>query len=207
MTRLLITSGRGPAECRIALRHILRRMEAEANKAGLPIDIAEGADPDGRGPRSAVAIVDGDGSSGFANSWTGSVQWICQSPVRPNHKRRNWFVGIIRLADAAKASREVSASDVTFEALRAGGPGGQHQNKTESAVRAVHRASGFSVVVRDERSQHRNKAVAVERLNALLQLAQEAEALEDKQAIQAQHDQVQRGGAVRRFSGESFKPA
>ena len=40
MTRLLITSGRGPAECRIALRHILRRMEAEANKAGLPIDIS-----------------------------------------------------------------------------------------------------------------------------------------------------------------------
>lgn len=207
MTRLLITSGRGPAECRIALRHILRHMKAEAEKSGLVIDVAEGIDPDGHGPRSAVAIADGVGAGAFANSWIGSVQWICRSPVRPHHKRRNWFVGVIRLPDAAKASTEISASDVSFDAMRAGGPGGQHQNKTESAVRAVHRASGISVVVRDERSQHRNKAVAVARLNALLQLAHEAEALEDKQEIQSQHDQVQRGGAVRRFSGGAFKPA
>jgi len=99
------------------------------------------------------------------------------------------------------------ADDIRFESFRAGGPGGQHQNKTESAVRAVHVPTGLVATARDERSQHRNKALAVERLMALLdakaRLAQDGEA----RLIHAGHRDVARGSTGLRFEGPDFQPA
>jgi peptide chain release factor len=66
---------------------------------------------------------------------------------------------------------------LSVRSLPGRGPGGQHQNKTESAVRATHIASGLSVVVREERSQHRNKALALERIATLLRLQDEMAAI------------------------------
>ena len=137
MIRLLITSGRGPAECRMAVRGVLQALLAEARAAGLDADAAEGKDPDGHGPASAIAILHGKAAAEFARGWTGSIQWIAQSPVRPHHKRKNWFTGIVQLPGACAQPDKLAAHDVRFETFRAGGPGGQHQNKTESAVRAT----------------------------------------------------------------------
>jgi peptide chain release factor len=106
-----------------------------------------------------------------------------------------------RVGAASLALREVR-----FEAFRAGGPGGQHQNKTESAVRAVHMPSGLSAVARDGRSQHRNKAIAVERLAMLLRTSQEVAAIADQQALRLNHDRLERGNPVRRFRGRAFEP-
>lgn len=206
MIRLLITSGRGPAECRIALAKALEVMRREADAALIDLDVAAGPDPDGRGPASAVAIVQGQGAEMFAKRWIGSIQWVATSPVRPNYKRKNWFIGVVALPSAPELVRGLDPADVRFEAMRAGGPGGQHQNKTESAVRAVHVVTGVSVVARDGRSQHRNKAIALDRLAALLKLAQGIAELTDRHAIQENHDRVERGRAVRRFEGPRFLP-
>ena len=206
MTRLLITSGRGPAECRIAVIKVLAAMEREAERAGLDLDVAWGA-TDRRGPGSAVAAIGGVGAEAFARSWIGTVLWTAPSPVRPHHKRKNWFVGVFELPPAAGPARPLAEGDVRFEAFRAGGPGGQHQNKTESAVRAVHVPSGLAVVARGERSQHRNKALALERLAELLQLAASMEALEAQKLAHAGHDRLERGRPVRRFKGAEFAPA
>jgi peptide chain release factor len=209
MIRLLFTSGRGPAECRIALANTLAVLEREAEAAGLTLDLATGRDPDGHGPASAIASIDGgSGAAALAESWAGSILWVARSPVRPHHKRKNWFVGVLRLADepaGTATAPEIDPRDVRFEALRAGGPGGQHQNKTESAIRAVHVPTGRTVVARQERSQHRNKALALKRLAAQLALAKELAAIADSQAIQAAHDRLERGRPVRTFEGEAFR--
>lgn len=206
MIRLLITSGRGPVECRIAVRGVLHALLAEARAAGLDADGVEGNDPDGRGPFSAIVLLHGEGADTFARGWTGSIQWIAQSPVRPHHKRKNWFTGIIRLPAVAPV-HSIAAKDVRYETFRAGGPGGQHQNKTESAVRATHLSSGLSVTARGERSQHRNKSVALERLARLLATANEFDELAGRQKAQAAHDALERGRPVRCFKGENFHPA
>jgi peptide chain release factor len=100
-----------------------------------------------------------------------------------------------------------ASGDIRFESFRAGGPGGQHQNTTESAVRAVHIPTGLSAVARDGRSQHRNKVLAVERLRGLLdaktRLAREGEA----RLIQTAHHNVERGAPGLRFEGPQFRPA
>ena len=132
--------------------------------------------------------------------------WVARSTVRPLHKRKNWFIGVIALPDAPEAVARVPASDLRFEAFRAGGAGGQHQNKTESAVRAVHVPTGLTVVARDERSQHRNKAAAIARLCMLLELREEQGRAADKQAVQAAHDRLVRGQPIRRFKGPDFVP-
>jgi peptide chain release factor len=207
MIRLLLTSGRGPAECRIALVKAIATLTTEATSLGLDVDCLEGPDADGHGPASAVVVIHGDAAAAFAQPWIGSIQWVAQSPLRPLHKRKNWFIGVVELPALPDAAKALSTQDVRFEAFRAGGPGGQHQNKTESAVRATHIASGLSVVARDERSQHRNKALALERLAALIRLKSELEAITARNATHAAHDRLERGRPVKRFRGSAFREA
>jgi peptide chain release factor len=204
-TRLLVTSGRGPAECRIAVRLVIERLAAEA--VDLDCDVATAVEGgDRHGPASAVVVLTGAAAGDLAQRWTGSILWICASPVRPQHKRKNWFVGVVALEASAQAAIRVDAGQVRFEALRAGGPGGQHQNKTESAVRATHLPSGLTVVVRSERSQHRNKALALDRLATIMAAAADTAARAEAERRHAAHDGLQRGNPVRTFRGPQFLP-
>jgi len=205
MIRLLLTSGRGPAECRIAVEKTVAALTAEAAVLGLDTDCLNGPNPDGHGPASAIIVIHGEAAASFARPWIGSIQWVAQSPLRPHHKRKNWFIGVVELPPLPDAPKALSAHDVRFEAFRAGGPGGQHQNKTESAVRAVHIATGLSVVAREERSQHRNKALALERIAALIRLQGELEAITARNDAHAAHDRLERGSPVKRFKGAGFR--
>jgi len=205
MIRLLLTSGRGPAECRIAVAKTVAALTAEAAALGLDTDCLNGPNPDGHGPASAIIVIHGEAAASFARPWIGSIQWVAQSPLRPHHKRKNWFIGVVELPPLPDAPKALAAHDVRFEAFRAGGPGGQHQNKTESAVRAVHIATGLSVVAREKRSQHRNKALALERIAALIRLQGELEAITARNDAHAAHDRLERGSPVKRFKGAGFR--
>ena len=200
---LLITSGNGPAECEQAVAHVLKFMTHEANGKGLEINCIVEASK--HGAKSAVVVIHGQAASAFSQQWLGTIQWRAPSKLRPQHKRANWFVGVFALADNKPTSmRKISATDVSFESFRAGGPGGQHQNTTDSAIRAVHRPTGLTAIARDERSQHRNKSLALERLQELAaaQFAYEAEWLKHK--TNSLHKQLERGNPVRRFKGGGF---
>jgi len=207
MIRLLFTSGRGPAECRIAVAHALRRLALEAEAIGCGCAIAEDDHTDAHGPASAIVVLDGPAATDLARRWTaGSILWVSKSPLRPRHGRKNWFIAVMALPEMEGMPAPASG-DIRFESFRAGGPGGQHQNKTESAVRAVHIPTGLSAIARDGRSQHRNKVLAFERLKALLdakaRLAQDGEA----RLIQTAHHNVERGAPGLRFEGAEFRPA
>lgn len=113
---------------------------------------------------------------------------------------------VVRACDAVAQvelprAKEVNIlpEDVRFEALRAGGPGGQHQNTTDSAVRIVHIPTGIQLTARNERSQHRNKAAALQRLKDVLQHFQEAE-LENAKASRHQDNRtIERGNEIKTF--------
>jgi peptide chain release factor len=131
---------------------------------------------------------------------------VARSPLRPHHKRKNWFIGVFKLEPRAIEPAKLNPADVRFEAFSAGGPGGQHQNKTASAVRVVHTPTRLAVVAREGRSQHRNKAIALKRLGTLLELNDELAAVADDQQIQSWHSRLERGRPIRTFEGKDFRP-
>ena len=94
-------------------------------------------------------------------------------------------------------SREATENEIRYETLRASGPGGQHVNKTESAVRAVHIPSGISVVASDQRSQWQNKKLATERLLVKLSSWTMEQAMIQAQENWSNHNHLQRGNPVK----------
>ena len=196
---LLVTSGSGPVECRIALMALVRIIEEECRRRDCAVEVAFGYAPDRHGAKSALVSLEGQAANALANEYCGSVKFIFKSPVRPGHKRQNWFVAVKRVDLADTSEPSIAASDVRFERLRAGGPGGQHQNTTDSAVRAIHLPTGLAVVSRSERSQHRNKAIALRRLAAMLRVLAEREVEASKTELFMASKTLERGNAVRVF--------
>jgi peptide chain release factor len=198
---LLITSGNGPVECRIALMELVALIEAEALRRAVAVEIAYGPSPDRHGARSAIVSLEGAASAALAREFEGTVKFVFKSPVRAGHKRQNWFVGVRRvdLSGMDRPPAPIDPRDVRFETLRAGGPGGQHQNTTDSAVRATHLPSGIVVMARDERSQHRNKIIALARLASMLRLLAEKQAEAVKEEMFSASKALERGKAVKLF--------
>lgn len=197
---LHITSGQGPVECTWAVVKVLEKIMAEAADRGLKAKTIE-AEPAEHGTlRSALVSISGDDClQAFANSWCGTVQWIARSQFRPECKRKNWFVGVESF-EPVEAGK-FSSHDVRWETMRASGPGGQHVNRTESAVRVMHVPTGIQASATEERSQHRNRALALARLaNKLASAEAEKHSEKREQRWQANHDLV-RGNPVRVFRG------
>lgn len=203
-TRLLVTSGDGPRECRRAVFLLLRRMAEEARKSGLLFEAETPENSETADVSSALITLTGQDAAHFAGQWIGTVQWICKSPFRPRHRRQNWFVGVFPLSDAPELQVDLSPQALKVETFRSGGPGGQHQNTTDSGVRITHLATGISAISTDERSQHRNRQRALERLNdRFLLLAQEA-AASDRANRNRLHGGLERGNPRRVFTGPGF---
>jgi len=200
-TSLFLTSGNGPVECRAALSELIEILKIEAWNSGLRSEIALGPQPDAHGPKSAIVTLSGDGAQAFARHYHGTVQFIFKSRIRPGHKRQNWFVGVrpIDLSALEPETENIRVEDLRFETLRAGGPGGQHQNTTDSAVRATHVPTGITVVCRDERSQHRNKALAIRRIAGMLDLLAIRREQDAKASLFMASKDLERGNAVRVF--------
>jgi len=204
MVLLQLSSAQGPAECELAVVKALARLQREAAAAGVQLELLEQEDGERAGTlRSALISLEGDSENAVARAWEGTIQWTCPSPYRPRHARKNWFFGVARCA----APSATLPSEIHFETTRSSGPGGQHVNKTESAVRATHIATGISVKVQTERSQHANKRLAV--LLLAHKLADRDAAADAAQRAQrrALHHQVERGNPHRAFKGERFEPA
>ena len=198
---LMISSGQGPRECSWVVARLAESLSREWQAKGLKCRIlGEGEEL----PRSLILQVSGAEAETQIQSALGTVQWIGNSPFRPGHKRRNWFVGISRLADPGNCP-ELDPRHLTFSAHRASGPGGQHVNKTNSAVRLVHQPTGLAVVASEERSQHANKRLALIKLAARFDNMERENMAQVKQQAWSAHYQLERGNPIRRYKGPAFK--
>ena len=194
-TYLQITSGRGPVECCRVVALVLEKILREAQKRKLRVEILEKETGPVNRTLLVVVALEGAGCDVLADEWEGTVLWIARSPYRIHHRRKNWFVGVQTFL--LSESREATEDDIRYETLRASGPGGQHVNKTESAVRAVHIPSGVSVVASDQRSQWQNKKLATERLLVKLTAWNIEQAMIQAQTNWSNHNSLQRGNPVK----------
>lgn len=198
---LHVTAGKGPQECRWVVAQLARTFAREARVSGLEaevLDVTEAL------PASVLLRILGEGASAFAMERVGTIQWIGTSPQRPAHKRRNWFVGVA-LAPLPDAIPDLGEHDIAYQAMRASGPGGQHVNKTDSAVRATHLPTGLVATAQEKRSQHANRKLVRLKLAIMLE-ERRGQALGDVRRSQWQaHQELERGNAVRVYSGPAFK--
>ncbi|QBM21995.1 peptide chain release factor H [Citrobacter arsenatis] len=201
MILLQLSSAQGPDECCLAVKKALDRLIQEAGQQDVALSLLE-TEP-GRYPntfRSVLVSLDGSNAIALSECWCGTLQWICSSPYRPHHGRKNWYVGVGRFM----ADEQVQSDEIRFETLRSSGPGGQHVNKTDSAVRATHLASGISVKVQSERSQHANKRLARLLIAWRLEQQQQDASAVLKSERRLFHHQIERGNPRRTFTGMAF---
>ena len=201
MLLLQLSAGQGPAECALALAKAIRIIHQEAEALDVRLQVLEEEAGEQRDTlRSVLLGLEGEQAATLAKAWSGTLQWVCASPYRIGYGRKNWFFS----GSVCEWPEAVPDSQIRFETLRASGAGGQHVNTTDSAVRATHLASGLSVKVQNERSQHANKRIALLLLGRrLAELGEQASATARAER-RLQHHQLKRGNPVRTFHGSGF---
>ena len=193
---LQITSGRGPTECCRVVALVLEKILIQARKLGLIAEVIEREEGEmNRTLFSAIVFLEGNKVEEIVDEWEGTIQWIAQSPYRIYHKRRNWFVGVNTFTPTEL--NEIDTKYITYQTLRSSGPGGQHVNKTESAVRATHAPSGLSITASDQRSQLQNKKLATERLLIKLSVWNIEQTMQQAQENWDNHNNLVRGNPVK----------
>jgi peptide chain release factor len=199
-----ITSGQGPAECCWVVYQLTIFITRMAEKAGLEIQLMDSLPGSEENTFiSSRLIIRGDQLESFISEWEGTILWIGQSMYRKNHPRKNWYVGL----QFKKPVKQIgfNEDDILFQAIRSGGPGGQHVNKVSTAIRAIHIPTGISVHVSDTRSQLQNKQLAIKRLQeAIAKSNLVTKKAEIHHEWNLHHDLV-RGNPVKTFKGSDFK--
>ena len=198
---LQISAGQGPAECRKFVPLLAEIICKEATQNNLRCNNLTEPPAKNREIASMRFAVEGENMDAFRKSWEGTVKWIWQSTIRPNWPRKNWFVKVSFFEFEAKDSTNFKLGDLKIETCRASGNGGQHVNTTDSAVRVVHLPTGTEASASEERSQTRNKALAILRLQEKLHLVVEQRQAAEKESLWIDHYRLERGDAIRIFKG------
>ncbi|MDB6096170.1 MAG: peptide chain release factor-like protein [Francisellaceae bacterium] len=197
-----ITAGSGPVECCEAVflfKNYLYKYFENKNHPFVLINSIPGPET---GTLSSVLLSASHVELMELKKFEGTIKWVCKSRFRPSHARKNWYIAMEILEEPLEVHNNLEA--VRYESIQAGGPGGQHQNKTESAIRLIHIPTNIQIVAREERSQHQNKKLALARLAAILQKNSDKLKANFEQQCWETHKQIIRGNEIQTFKGCDF---
>lgn len=164
-----IQAGTGGTDACDWAQMLLRMYTRWAERHGLQVELVDELKNDEAGIRSATMRLVGDYAYGYLQSETGVHRLVRISPFDSNARRQTSFAAVDVTPDIEGTIEiDIRDDELKRETFRSGGPGGQHQNKTESGVRFTHLPTGIAAESRNERSQHKNAQVALALLKSKL---------------------------------------
>jgi peptide chain release factor 2 len=168
-TYLEVHAGAGGTESQDWASMLLRMYSRWAEQHGFKVDFLEETRGEEAGIKSATIEIKGRNAYGWLKTENGVHRLVRISPFDSNARRHTSFasVNVYPVVDDT-IKIDINESDVRTDTMRSGGAGGQHVNKTESAIRLTHIPTNIAVVCQDDRSQHRNRARAWQMLRAKL---------------------------------------
>jgi peptide chain release factor 2 len=199
-TYLEVHAGTGGTESQDWANMLLRMYVRWAEQHGFKVDYIEETSGEEAGIKSATIEVKGHNAYGWLKTENGVHRLVRISPFDSNARRHTSFaqITVYPVVDD-RIQIEIKESDVRVDTMRSGGAGGQHVNKTESAVRLTHIPTNIAVVCQSDRSQHRNRAQAWQMLRAKLYEAELKRREEKAIADQAAKTDIGWGHQIRSY--------
>lgn len=200
---LSINSGAGGTESQDWASMLLRMYLRFCERENFKVDVLDYQSGEEAGIKSATLFVRGERAYGLLKAEAGIHRLVRISPFDANKRRHTSFAAVSATPEREDVAIDIKEEDLHIDTYRAGGAGGQHVNKTESAVRITHRPSGIVVQCQNERSQIQNRQTAMKMLKARLVEKQE---LEKRAALASQEKKkIEWGSQIRSYVLHPYK--
>lgn len=195
-----IQSGSGGTEAQDWANMLLRMYLRWAEAHGFTTEITELSEGEVAGIKSATVRIAGEYAYGWLRTETGVHRLVRKSPFDSGNRRHTSFASVFVYPEVDDDIEiEINPADLRIDTYRASGAGGQHVNRTDSAVRITHEPSGIVVQCQSDRSQHKNRDSAMKQLKAKLYEMELQKQNEDKQALEDTKSDIGWGSQIRSY--------
>jgi len=195
-----IQSGSGGTEAQDWAEMILRMYLRWGEQKGFKTELIEASPGDVAGIKSATIRFEGDYAFGWLRTETGVHRLVRKSPFDSGSRRHTSFAAVFVSPEVDDdIDIDINPADLRIDVYRASGAGGQHVNRTESAVRITHLPTNSVVQCQNDRSQHKNKATAMKQLKAKLYELEMQKKMSDQQAVEDSKSDIGWGSQIRSY--------
>jgi len=197
---LEVTAGAGGTDAQDWAEMLVRMYTRWAEQHGYKVQLLDESEGEQAGIKGATLQITGPNAYGWLKTESGVHRLVRISPFDANARRQTAFasVGVTPVVDD-NIEIEINPADLRVDTYRASGAGGQHVNKTESAIRITHLPTGIVVACQTDRSQHRNRAIAMQMLKARMYEAELRKREEAAQAKAAERTEIGWGHQIRSY--------